>query len=561
MVKYFLDIFKELSANNSTALVGQKKKYTWNEYYTLCNKFSKSILSNKISKNVAIMGHNTPEWFIAAVGSIMAGVKYAGIYPTNGPKEIEHIMSLADIDILVVSKLDLIKDVKRKVKLIVVYGEDPTIKMQNDIPIKTFSQFIGESSTFSPSNINIETDSIISYIFTSGTTSKSKAVKISYENISFTCHRMSNIYDLNNERIVSYLPLSHIAASMLDIFLHFYHRGTIYFAKPDALQGTLVDTLKDANPTVFLGVPRVWEKIMEKMKLTAEKKYQGTIGQILKKIMDYAKQKALEYHNANMNQNTISQWTKIIYNICSLLFFRKIKTAIGLNSCKFFLSGAAPISKEVLDYFTQIDIIIYELFGMSETCAIITGSGPGTYKKGSVGKALIGQVKIAKDGEILYYGKNNFCGYKDNFSATLETLDKSGWLHTGDIGTIDEEGFLFITGRKKELIITAGGENVAPVLIENEIKKYGPNISQVVVIGDKRKYLTALITIPKNNREYVEQAVNKYNENPISRAQKIQKFKILKEDFSIENDCMTPTMKLKRAVIAKKFENEINSMY
>lgn len=562
---YFLEHFQNLKSSQQPCLIQQNKEITWQTYHQNCTKFALSLRKNNISKNVAIMGFNSPEWFTAAIGSIMAGNSYTGIYPTNGPDEVEHIFNTCETEVLIIENTKLLESIKlqKKLKLIIIYNEEPQELFLNQTPIKTFKEFIGESSTFVIPEFSRKPNDVITYIMTSGTTSRSKAVEITYENICFTCSKMTQIYNLKNERIVSYLPLSHIAASMLDMFCHFYHQGQIHFAKPDALQGTLVDTLKVANPTVFLAVPRVWEKIMEKMQATAAKKYSGTIGQILKSIMDFAKRKALEYHEANMNQQEISKLTTVIFNICKLLFFRKIKNAIGLNSCKYFLSGAAPIAKDTLDYFTQIDIVIYEIFGMSETCGVISGSNEQNYRKGSVGKPLIGSIKIASDGEILYNGKNNFIGYRNNPTATKETLHNE-WLHTGDVGHIDKDGFLFITGRKKELIITAGGENVAPVLIEQQIKKYAPNISQVVVIGDHKKFLSCLITTTDNKKDwqkYCQNAIDKYNEKPISKAQKIQKFTVLKEDLTIDNGCMTPTMKLKRTIIQKKFQKEIDAMY
>ena len=578
----FLDLFQKLSSSHSVAFVTKdNKQLTWFEYYLTCTRFANSLKKYEITGSVAIMGFNTPEWFMAAVGAIMNGNIYTGIYPTNGPEEVHHVLETSEADVLVIENVQLLQKIqlKKSIKHILVYNETPEIKLYHDIPIKSFHDFCGESNTFRKISLNTQQSDVITYIMTSGTTSRSKAVSITYGNVSYTCEKMVERYNLRSERLVSYLPLSHIAASMLDIFCHFYHGGTVYFAKPDALQGSLVETLKVGRPTVFLGVPRVWEKIMEKMKKTAEQKYAGTIGGILKSIMDVAKSIALQYNDSQMNNERISKMTVVIYNICKLVFFRKIKKAIGLQECKLHLSGAAPIAKDTLNYFSQIDIVIYEIFGMSETCGVISGSGRNFYRKGSVGVPLIGEVKIADDGEILYKGLNNFIGYKGNKEATDETLDKDGWLHTGDIGTIDKDGFLYITGRKKELIITAGGENVAPVLIEQQIKKFAPEISQVIVIGDQKKFLSCLVTLPflpnktlatngisadwedKKWQEYVQLAVDKYNANPVSKAQKIQKFVILPEDVTVENECMTPTMKMKRAVIAKKFKSQIDSMY
>lgn len=549
---YFLDIFKKLSISNSIALVSRtNEQITWQQYYNKCLMFADFLKESGVEKteSVAIMGFNSPKWFYAAIGSLIYGCTYIGIYPTNGPDEVDHVLTVSNASILVIQNSKMLDNIKLK-------------KQLKNIMIYEDSEFLNSMKSSHQTHPISSPNDLITYIMTSGTTGKSKAVKITYENVAFTCSQMVKNYSLSNEKIVSYLPLSHIAASMFDMFCHFYHGGTIYFAQQDALQGSLVKTLVDVKPTIFLGVPRVWEKISEKMQAVAAEKYSGWFGRILKVIMDYFKNITLQYNDGNT-----SYWNILMHKISSFLFFGKIKRALGFNDCKYYFSGAAPISRDTLDYFSKIDIKIYEIFGMSETCGVISANKPNNYKKGSVGKPLIGKIKIAEDGEILYSGKNNFAGYKDNIEATKEVLRYDGWLHTGDVGKIDDDGFLFITGRKKELIITAGGENVAPVVIENEIKKNGPNISQVVVIGDKRKFLSALVTLPHDQkdaekwREYVKNAVDKYNENPISSAQKIQKYKLINDDFTVENDLMTPTMKLKRAKIYQKYLAEIENIY
>lgn len=587
MTSYFLTHFGSISHLNRPALISKNKdEISWQQYYEKCILFASSLQRLNIDKkeSVAIMGFNAPEWFYSAIGSFFYGCTYIGIYPTNGPEEVDHVLNVSNASVLVIQNNKLLENIKlkKKLKQIILYEDEPMHFENNGSYVITFNNFI-KGNTKKIYEIRRDPSDVVTYIMTSGTTGKSKAVKITYENISYTCGEMSKNYLLDHETIVSYLPLSHIAASMLDMFCHFYHKGTIYFAKPDALQGSLVDTLVEANPTIFLGVPRVWEKISEKMQSVAAAKYDGWFGKILKIVMEFVKEKTMNYHNGMMNDQEVSYWTKMVYKIARVLFFNKIKKTLGLGECHYFFSGAAPISKDTLDYFSKIDIIIYEIFGMSETCGIISANKDGFYRKGSVGKPLIGTVRIAEDGEILYKGKNNFIGYKDNEQATNEILNSDGWLHTGDVGTIDKDGFLFISGRKKELIITAGGENVAPIIIENSIKKQGQYISHVIVIGDRRKFLTALITIPiselpKNNVDpdakttieatlsqkwfnYVKNAIDKYNENPISNAQKIQKFKILSEDFTIENDLMTPTMKIKRSKINQKYSNEIEELY
>lgn len=588
---HFLEKFKNIIINNSvkTALVKDKKKYSWVDYYSKCSSFANTLNNLNVCSDecVAIMGFNDPAWFISAIGSSLFGVPFTGIYPTNGPEEVEHNLNITNSSVLVIENRKLLEGIqlKRKLKLIIVYGERIDIAMYQDIPIFNFNDIL---TVYKKANFgfrNVKPQEVLCYIFTSGTTGLSKAVIITHENVSYTADRMTKLYGLNNEKVVSYLPLSHIAASMIDIFCQFYHEGTVYFAKPDALKGSLKDTLLEVKPTMFFGVPRVWEKFYEAMMKVADEKYKGLVGGIVKSIVQSIKNKNYNIHLKRQESLTPGFFDYLVYKVLGKVLSKKIKQNLGLDECKYFMTGAAPISKDILKYFASINIVINELYGMSETTGVITASLPNQYRWGSAGKPLIGKIKIADDGEIMYQSKCVFMGYYQNETATNETLE-DGWIHTGDIGEM-RDGYLYITGRKKELLITAGGENVAPVKIEERIKHFAPAISQVVVIGDKRKYLTCLIAlgVKENSNEilnrtvdaeiktiddainsekwksYLEGAIKKYNDKPISNAQKIQKYVLLREDLLIQNGCMTPTMKLKRSKIYERYEKEIESMY
>lgn len=589
---HFFDKFKYAFENtpDKTAFVTcDNRQISWREYFNYCCSFANGLESNEITtgETIAIMGFNHPYWSISAMGASLFGSAFTGIYPTNGPEEVEHNLNLTDTSVLVIENMKLLSQIelKRKLKLIIVYNEDTSLEKYQDIPLITMTSFLErykKSTSVSPPQ---DHQTPLCYIFTSGTTGLSKAVTITHANVCYTSDKMCNIYQLRDERIVSYLPLSHIAASMLDIFCHFYHQGTVFFAKPDALKGTLKDTLVQAQPTMFFGVPRVWEKMYERMLATAKEKYRGCHGTILKSVIQYAKDKTKNVHLKFQNATSADLNERIVFNTLGKLFFGKIKNQLGFGECRYFMTGAAPISLDILEYFASIDIVINEFYGMSETTGVITASLPSDYKWGSVGKPLIGTVKIAEDGEVLYQSPCVFREYKDNISATRETITDD-WLHTGDIGKM-VDGYLYITGRKKELLITAGGENVAPVKIEEKIKHFGPAINHVVVVGDKQKYLTCLITLHLEensnllvNREvdptvqditsaikstpwmdYIQKSVDLYNANPVSKAQKIQKFTILDKDFTIQNNCLTPTMKIKRNKIYHLFDKEIKEMY
>lgn len=285
----------------------------------------------------------------------------------------------------------------------------------------------------------------------------------------------------DEDRIVSYLPLSHVAGLVLDVLSHAMVGYKLYFAKPDALQGTLVLTLQWARPTYFLAVPRVWEKMEEKLKEIAASK-----PGILQSISGWAKGLGA----AKVAAKQKGQSPPMCYSVANTLILQRIKSALGLDKCKGFLYGAAPIKGSTVDYFASLDIAILGAYGMSETTAIVSMNSNEKFNLKSVGCGNAGvDLKIDNpdekgNGEIIFRGRNIMMGYLKNEQATRESIDNQGYLHSGDLGKIDKDGFLFITGRIKELIITAGGENVAPLIIEDNFKDFCPPCSNVMAIGE-----------------------------------------------------------------------------
>lgn len=418
---------------------------------------------------------------------------------------------------------------------------------------------------------------------------------------------MNHVYELTNkgaERNVSYLPLSHIAASMMDIYVMMACQGTTYFADKSALKGTLTITLQEALPTLFLGVPRVWEKIQEKMMQVgaANKGLKRQIGQ-------WAKRTGLVWNHNLLNGTEASMTSGLKYKIADKVVFQKVKTALGLNKCKSFFVAAAPISMDTLDYFLSLDIKIFEIYGMSECTGPHTYNCQGHQKIGSIGRSLPGcHSKIATKadegcitGEILVKGRNVMMGYLNSEDKTSETIKNSGWLRSGDLGTMDEQGYLRITGRAKEILITAGGENIAPIPIEETIKKHLPCVANAMLIGDQRKFLSVLLTLKTEvdpitleplptlsplslewcesigskaktvddiidiNEEQVSKAIqegiNLANESSVSNATKVQKWRILRKDFSVPGGELGPTMKMKRHFVLKQYADLVDGFY
>jgi long-chain-fatty-acid--CoA ligase ACSBG len=319
-------------------------------------------------------------------------------------------------------------------------------------------------------------------------------------------------------------------------------------------------------------VPRVWEKIREGLLSAGEKKYQGWTGSILKGVSTSAK--AVNYSYQKSVNDSESSWSSYLtscinypaYCVSSTLT-DQIKLALGLDRCKYFASGAAPISTEVLEYFMSLNMPILEIYGMSETAGIITISDPFSALDKYCGCPASGvEIKIDRDtDEILVRGDNVFSGYHNYDGDMSDMFDDDGFFRTGDCGVL-EGGKLRITGRLKELIITAGGENIPPVLIENHIKREVQTDSQMMVIGDQKKYLTILVFNPESEPQLTEadilRAITEYNTNhAISRSQKIQKFALIKEELTVESGLLTPTMKMKRKKIEEHYAKAIEDMY
>ena len=336
---------------------------------------------------------------------------------------------------------------------------------------------------------------------------------ISHDNITFTINLTIDLLKLRQfrERIISYLPLSHVAGQLLDVFCGLSLGATVYFAQPDALKGSLLTTLKEVKPTLFFGVPRVWEKIQDNL----EKVIKGITGSKLQ-LFNWSRKVTGRKIRADFAQETSSH---LAYNLAKKLVIKKIHQQLGFDKTKIFLSGAAPIKHETLEFFSTIGIPLGEIYGMSESTGPHTFGMPRFNRITSVGpinqynRSKLCQPDKDGSGELCVYGRHVFMGYMNSEAKTRETFDEDDWLHTGDIAKI-EDGFLFITGRLKELIITAGGENIAPIPIEDNVKTELPNlVSNCMLIGDKRKFLTLLVSLQVSRVLFVERETKGMNVN------------------------------------------------
>ncbi len=598
--------------------------WTWNEYRRDVELSARAFikLGLKPHESVCIIGFNSPEWFFANMGAIAAGGKAAGIYTTNEPEACHYIADHSDSRVAVVenegqlAKFLAIRDRLPKLTAIVLYtGAVPAaVRAQNaqaKARVYDWSEFLALAAGTPEKELQRRIEEqrpghACTLIYTSGTTGHPKAVMVSHDNLTWTAQSLFQVmppgFGDSEEHVVSYLPLSHIAAQMIDIHLPigiaatYAANATVHFARPDALKGTLGDTLKVARPTVFFGVPRVWEKIAEKMKALGA----STTG-LKKHLVTWAKSCGTAAFNAEQYNGDLQlPWG---FPLANRLVLSKVRAALGLDRCRMCLTGAAPISHETLNYFGALYIPVYELYGMSECTGPMTVSGPGTFKVGSCGPAMPGcEIKIDHDptrdqpgqGEIVYRGRHIMLGYMKSDEKSREAIDADGWLHSGDVGRIDKDGFLYITGRIKELIITAGGENIAPVPVEDAIKAKLPAISNVMMVGDKRKFNTCIVTLRLKQlddgsfsnelvgdslkigspaktvqeaqkceiwKKYITDGIAAANKLAVSNASKVGKFTIVDTDFSVPGGELTATLKLRRTVCAAKYARDIDAMY
>ncbi|MCC6553689.1 MAG: long-chain fatty acid--CoA ligase [Polyangiaceae bacterium] len=556
---------------------------SYRQYADEVRRAAKSLLALGLGpgSTVSILGFNRPEWVVMAVASMSIGGAPAGIYTTSSPDEVQYIVDHAESKVVLVENEHQLEKVLRQwdrmprlAHAVVMRGGNTGL----DPRVMSWDAFLDRGDHVADARFferidALEPDGLATLIYTSGTTGPPKGVMLSHRNVAWTADVVRRTTDLTPwEANISYLPLSHIAEQVFTVHLPATVGNATYFAESIEKLG---EHLKDVRPTVFFGVPRVWEKIQAGVSAKL-KEARGA----KKLLVEQAMRVGREYHAALNRGEQPAPALELQHRLFTRLVYSKIKAAIGFGRTHVCVSGAAPISPELVEFFTSIDLPIREVYGQSEDTGPTSFNVPGRTKIGSVGPAFPGvEIKIAEDGEILVKGPNVFLGYYKEPAATAEAL-QDGWLHSGDLGKIDDEGFLHITGRKKEIIITAGGKNITPKNIEAGIKNH-PLVAEAVVIGDRRKYLTALVTLdPEAAKRFaaerglegkplhelepirleVQRAIDEVNSR-LAHVETVKKFRILHRAFTIEHGELTPTLKIKRRKVNENFAHEIEAMY
>ena len=584
--------YKQAERNKGKVLIRHKKEGTWVDITWDQNKDATESLALGLIKlgikpqeKVCILSENRNEWYVSDIGIQSTGAVTVPIYATNTPDQVAYIVNNCDAVGIIISTDKQYAKVKAEKKnmpnLRHIISFD---KLDNAPDVLWFPDVLssgkasGLQQELEKRLKDIKSGDLATIIYTSGTTGDPKGAMLTQGNLlSITDTAYDSFKDeLTDEVMLSFLPLSHGYARIADFYVPLYHAKGVQ-AIAESID-KVADNLREIKPTMFVSVPRVYEKVYGKIisQVEADKPMK-------KKIFYWAVSVGSAAAPYLMENKPLPFFLSLKYKLAGILVFKKIKEAVG-GRLKFAISGGAPLSKELGEFFFALGIKIVEGYGLTETSAIFMANPPKKVKFGTVGKPFKGyQLKIAPDGEILLKGDNVMKGYYKKPEATKEVLDKDGWLSSGDIGFIDKEGYLHITDRKKDLIVTAGGKNIAPQPIENKLKM-NMYIEEAVMIGDKRPYCVALIVpsfevlkdvakregIPYTNdkdlieqprvKELIEAALNEVNSG-FAKYETIKKFALIPQLFSQETGELTPTIKVKRNAVEKKYKAIIDGLY
>ena len=553
---------------------------TFTEVGEIVRKLSLGLMDLGIDRGdkVSILANTRPEWSYFDFAALTAGATVVPIYQTNSAEECRYVLENSDAKAVIVEddeQLEKVRAVRDRCPMlehvIRIAGHSEDAIAMDELAERGAS---ADPAAWEERWRSVTPDDICTFIYTSGTTGPPKGCVISHGNYRAMLDMVNEMNVIEDEEVTYlFLPLAHSFALLVQ-FGSFDLGATLAYWERDPLK--IVPNLSEVKPTYFPSVPRIFEKIYTAATASVEKE-----GGLKKAVFDWAVNVGKKVRELERVGKKPSPLLALQHRIADKQVLSKIRALFGGN-LRLAVTGAAPINPEILEFFDASGVLVLEGWGMTETSTAATIATPEDFKWGTVGRPFPGcEVKIADDGEILVKGPNIFQGYYKNEDATRETL-VDGWLHTGDIGELDPDGFLKITGRKKDIIITAGGKNITPANLEAEIKQH-PLVSQCVVIGDRRPYLVALVTLDPEEAakfaqenglpedpeavaasEQVQAAIDRHVEEinqKFARVEQVKKVKVLPRDLSQEGGELTPTLKVKRNVVADKYANEIEALY
>ncbi|WP_417586701.1 AMP-dependent synthetase/ligase [Pararhodobacter oceanensis] len=570
--------------------LGIWQAYTWTDYLNHARWIGMGLRALGLQRGdvISILSEDNKEWMYCDMAAQCMGAVSSGVYTTDAAGQLAYLVNDSQTKFLFVEndeQLDKFLEVEDQMPSlikVIIFDPEGLHDFQNDkcmllSDLYELGRANDDEAVFNAEIDAVTPESVGVLIYTSGTTGQPKGVMLTQENI--LAGMASGLYSLpfdQSAEQLCFLPLCHILEKLVSLYTPLIVSSTVNFAESPE---TVFDNLREVSPHGFVAVPRVWEKIYSRVLVMAQ---ESTV------IGRWAFAQAIKAGHARaaytMENQEVPAGVALRYRIWDFLVLANLRRLLGMNRMQRGLTGAAPISPELLKWYHAIGVPLFEGFGMSETAGVATINLPEANKTGSVGQTIRGvDVRIAPDGEIQIKGLVVFKGYLNKPEQTAETFTEDGWLKTGDVGRIDNEGFVTITGRIKDIIITAGGKNITPAEIESSLK-FSHYISDAVVIGDKRKYLTCLIMIDQENVEkfaqdhkvpfgdfrslcrapevveLIQREVERTNKE-FAQVEQIKKFRLIDVLLTAEDEELTATMKLKRASVEKRHKALIDDMY
>ncbi len=590
-------VFRQTVEKYGDRVAMRKKEYglwhdiSWNEYYRLAKYVGSALISMGLGKGdcVSIIGENCPEWVSIDLGIQGAGGVAVGVYTTNAWPQVEYVVKDSESKFFFVENEEQLdkwlhfKDNVPSLQKVIVWDleglrhfEDPMVMSYEDLLEMGREIVEKEPNLYEQRTDQINPEDLSVLVYTSGTTGPPKGSMLTHRNVTWMARAIvmdDPVQDHDN--VMSFLPLCHIFERLFSVFVHVTYGYTVNFIES---LDTVTDNMREISPTVGYAVPRVWEKYLSAVYIRM-----SDATWFKKLVFGTALKIGRARATLDMNFKPVPIYLQVLYGLAYFAVFRKLKERLGFDRLRVAYSGAAPIAPDVLHFFQSIGVNLIEGYGQTEGSGVTTASRIGRVKFGTVGPPLTGvEVKIAEDGEILVKSPGVFKGYYKNPEDTAETI-KDGWLFSGDVGEIDEDGYLKITDRKKDIIVTAGGKNITPQYIENKLKA-SSYINDAVVIGDKRKFISCLIMIDEDNVvkyaqdnkiqfstykdltqspeivKLIQGEVDQVNET-LSRVEQVKKFTLLPKKLYEEDGEVTPTMKVKRKYVNQAFGDLIEAMY
>ena len=573
--------------------LGIWRSWTWNETGQAVREIGHGLmaLGFEARHTASILANTNIEWVLCDLAVLSAGGISNGIYPTDAPEQVHYLCEDSGTRVLFVEddeQLDKALAVRASLPLlqkIVVFDmeglrdfHDPMVISLKQLQALGRAHAQQHSDMLTQRSAACKPEELAILVYTSGTTGKPKGGMHSHHGLVFTVRGFNTLIPRDErDECMCFLPLCHIAERMGGEYFSMYTGAKLNFVENPE---TVPENVREIAPTVFGAVPRVWEKFYSGVMIALKE-----AGGLQQAVYGWAIGVGHQVVDLVLAQKPVPLSLKLRFHVARLLALNNVRKMIGIHRARFLVTGAAPISPDLVRWYLALGLPMLELWGMTETCGAGTGAPADRIKPGSIGPAAeFNEMRLDPvTGEILVRGPNVFMGYLNLPEKTAETIDADGWLHTGDVGVVDEEGFFRITDRMKDIIITAGGKNITPSELENELK-FSPYVTDAVVIGDKRPYLTVIVMIDQENAEkyaqdndvpfsnyaslthsaevqnLIQAEVDRVNKK-FARVEQIKKFWLLDTQLSAEDEELTPTMKLKRKLVEKKYAPQIEAMY